>query len=70
MMCMDPREGGTRESYLGALIIFIGCRKNKSKKQLFQYTTKFGQNIIEQQGIHKDALGSKWREEGLGDTWM
>ena len=37
------------------------------KKQLFQYTIKNGQNIIQQHGIHKDAL---WREEGLDDTCM
>ena len=26
-----------------------------------------GQNIIQQHGIHEDALGNKWREEGLDE---
>ena len=44
--------------------------KTCKKKQLFQYTTKIGRNIIQHQGIHKVALVSKWREEGLDDSCM
>ena len=39
------------------------CRNEK-------YTTKIGQNIIQQHGIHKDALGSKWKEVCLDKTCM